>query len=442
MDFPEQFLWGAASAAAQIEGGWDADGRGPSIWDVLYPGHTKRNEHPHTACDHYHRYKEDVALMKQMGLKTYRFSISWSRVLPQGTGPVNEAGLAFYKNLVHELRRAGIEPMVTLYHWDLPYALHLKGGWQNPESPDWFAAYTRVVVEALSGEVRYWLTLNEPNCFVGISYVGGEHAPFLHEPAALRPVTRNVLLAHGRAVQVIRQYAKQPPQIGYAPTGPVFAPKEETAEQIEAARAETFSSGRGAFTIGWWCDPVLLGAVPADVERQVGENLFTDQEWATVRQPLDFLGFNVYHTQGSQPTGADYPANEWQGCPRTTMDWAITPECLYWSTRFLYERYGLPVLITENGMANNDFVMLDGHVHDPQRIDYIHRHLLSARRALQEGYPLIGYTYWSVMDNYEWAAGYDKRFGLVYIDYQTQARTLKDSAIWYAETIRTGGSKL
>ena len=218
MEFPKDFLWGAASAAAQVEGAWNEDGRGPSIWDVLYPGHTKYNEGPLQACDHYHRYREDVALMKKMGLKSYRFSVSWSRILPDGTGKINQKGIAFYQSFVRELKAAGIEPMVTLYHWDLPYALYLQGGWKNPQIPDWFAAYTKIVVEALSDQVQYWMTLNEPQCFVGIGHLQGRHAPFLDEPASLRPVTRHVLLAHAKAVQTIRQYAKLPPKVGYAPT--------------------------------------------------------------------------------------------------------------------------------------------------------------------------------------------------------------------------------
>ena len=224
MEFPKDFLWGAASAAAQVEGAWNEDGRGPSIWDVLYPGHTKYNEGPLQACDHYHRYREDVALMKKMGLKSYRFSVSWSRILPDGTEKINQKGIEFYQSLVRELKAAGIEPMVTLYHWDLPYALYLQGGWKNPQIPDWFAAYTKIVVEALSDQVQYWMTLNEPQCFVGIGHLQGRHAPFLDEPASLRPVTRHVLLAHAKAVQTIRQYAKLPPKVGYAPTGPVFSP--------------------------------------------------------------------------------------------------------------------------------------------------------------------------------------------------------------------------
>lgn len=442
MDFPQNFLWGAASAAAQIEGGWDEDGRGPSIWDVLYKGHVAHNESDLVACDHYHRFREDVALLKKLGVKSYRFSVSWSRLLPQGTGAVNPAGAAFYRALAGELRAAGIEPMVTLYHWDLPYALHLRGGWQNPESVAWFAAYTRAAVDTLSDRVRYWFTFNEPQCFAGLGYAYGAHAPFLKEPESLRGVTRHVLLAHAEAVKILRAEAKLPPQIGYAPTGSLFEPRAGTPEAVEAARAETFGGEGGTFSIGWWCDPILLGTVPPYLEKTIGGPLFTAEELRGVCQPLDFLGFNLYQSAAGEDPATGYPVNAWQGSPRTAMGWPITPDALYWAIRFLHERYSLPILITENGMANNDFVMLDGKVHDPQRIDYVHRYLRAAKRAVAEGYPLLGYTYWSILDNYEWAEGYDKRFGLVYVDYKTQQRIPKDSFAWYAEVIRTNGGCL
>ena len=342
MEFPKDFLWGAASAAAQVEGAWNEDGRGPSIWDMLYPGHTKYNEGPLQACDHYHRYREDVALMKKMGLKSYRFSVSWSRILPDGTEKINQKGIEFYQSLVRELKAAGIEPMVTLYHWDLPYALYLQGGWKNPQIPDWFAAYTKIVVEALSDQVQYWMTLNEPQCFVGIGHLQGRHAPFLDEPASLRPVTRHVLLAHAKAVQTIRQYAKLPPKVGYAPTGPVFSP---CGDESEAAIAEAYRRTmevEGCYSISWWCDPVLLGRVPEPMAKALGADVFTPQELELLHQPLDYLGFNVYDACAAQQPGSEYTANTWQGSPRTAMKWPITPDCIYWAIRFLNQRPAHP----------------------------------------------------------------------------------------------------
>lgn len=255
-------------------------------------------------------------------------------------------------------------------------------------------------------------------------------------------MTRHVLLAHAKAVQTIRQYAKLPPKVGYAPTGPVFSP---CGDESEAAIAEAYRRTmevEGCYSISWWCDPVLLGRVPEPMAKALGADVFTPQELELLHQPLDYLGFNVYNACAAQQPGSEYTANTWQGSPRTAMEWPITPDCIYWAIRFLNQRYGRPILITENGMANTDFVMLDGKVHDPQRIDYMHRHLLAARRALQEGYPLIGYTYWSIMDNYEWAEGYSKRFGLIYVDYRTMERIPKDSAAWYAHVIATNGGEL
>lgn len=442
MGFSEDFLWGAASAAYQVEGAYNEDGKGLGIWDVLSEGHVVHNENGHMACDHYHRYKEDVALMKEMGLKTYRFSISWPRVLPEGSGKVNEKGIQFYRNLVDELKNAGIEPMITLFHWNLPYELHKKGGWQNPEIVEWFAEYTKVVIEALSDKVRYWMTFNEPQCFIGISYKRGIHAPFIDEPKALAGCTRNVLMAHGRAVQMIRKYAVLKPMIGMAPCGGISVPESNSTDDIETARKQSFTA-KDVFSIAWWCDAPILGTFPQEACDELGvDSLFDEEEMKLVCQPLDFFGFNVYQSMGWPLLKDGYSVNSYQGCPRTTMEWPVTPEVMYWLARFLTDRYKLPVLITENGMSNIDFVMLDGKVHDPQRIDFVHRYLLSLKKAVEEGYPVMGYTYWSIMDNFEWADGYDKRFGLIHVNYQTFERTLKDSAYWYAEVIRCNGENL
>lgn len=443
--FPDGFLWGAASAAAQVEGAYAADGRTPSIWDVVYPGNTAYNEHPHVACDHYHRYKEDVALMKALGLKTYRFSVSWSRVIPGGVGAVNPKGIAFYQNLVAELLAAGIEPIVTLYHWDLPYILHRQGGWMNDNMPDWFAAYTKVVVDALSDGVRYWCTINEPQCFVGLGYEQGVHAPFYREKPSLAAITRNVLLSHGRAVLAIRKYAKTTPLVGFAPCGKVYLPDEESPEAIQAAYDKTFGPPESAFDIAWFCDAPILGKFPQAVCDYLGvEQVLTETDMETVHQKLDFFGFNIYngHSLTKQPEHGSFSGTYQQGCPVTAMDWPITPDALYWSAHFTHTRYQLPVLFTENGMANADFVMGDGKVHDPQRIDFLRGYLTGLKRAIAEGVPVMGYTYWSILDNYEWALGYSKRFGLVHVDYQTQTRTLKESAFWYRDVIATNGADI
>ena len=440
MGFSKDFLWGAASAAYQIEGAYNEDGKGLSIWDVLIEQHSSHKENGTVACDHYHRYKEDVAIMKELGLKCYRFSISWPRVMPHGTGEVNQKGLQFYKDLVQELVNAGIEPMVTLYHWDLPYELQERGGWQNPDSSDWFETYTRICVEALSDKVKYWMTFNEPQLFGSIGYTDGCMAPFHKEPSARGAVTRNVLLAHGKAVKIIRKYAVSEVKVGMAPTGAIFVPTGTTPEDIEAARNKSFTDAN-PFSFSWWCDPAILGTFPKELEEYLGEKPFTEEDFKIICQPLDFFGVNMYNCAGKFGSNGHEEAH-YQGSPHTDMGWDITPDVMYWLTRFLSERYQLPILITENGMANLDFVMLDGKVHDPQRIDFVHRYLLSLKKAVEEGYEVIGYCYWSFMDNLEWCCGYDRRFGLVFNDYQTQKRTVKDSGYWYAKVIESNGENL
>ena len=449
MAFRKDFLWGAASAAAQIEGAWDEDGKGESIWDTLVHNgsYVAHGENADTACDHYHRYKEDVAHMKELGIKSYRFSISWPRVLPNGVGEVNQKGIAFYQNLCDELLAAGIAPLATLYHWDMPTALYEKGGWENPDSSLWFEEYVRVISEALGDRVYGWMTFNEPQIFVGLGYRLGIHAPFRAGTSdeQLNAITRNLLLAHGRAVAVLRKNCPNA-LLGLAPTGDCYLPKDQSADSVEAARTRSFSI-RGDYIMSnaWWSDPIFLGRYPEDASEIFGDKLYrlSDEEWALVSQPLDFYGFNCY--QGS----LDYPIDPkaydnygYQGCPRTDMGWNVTDDALYWSSKFLYDRYKKPILVTENGFAGLDWVSLDGKVHDPGRIDYLHRYLLGLHRAVNEGIPVIGYQCWSLMDNFEWSAGYDKRFGLLHIDYQTQKRTLKDSAYWYKEVIACNGESL
>lgn len=440
MSFNKNFIWGAASAAYQIEGAYDEDGKGMGIWDTLSNGHIKHGENGNTACDHYHHYKEDIALMKEIGIKAYRFSVSWPRVMPQ-PGVINEKGIQFYCNLVNELTAAGIEPICTIFHWNLPMWIHDEGGWRSSEVSDDFAEYTRVIVNALSDKVRYWITLNEPLSFIGNSYVAGMQAPF--ENAMEKPMpemmndlillTKNALMAHGKAVKIIRSSAKLPPQIGMALNGLLFTPKDEAEESIAAAESETFPESAFFPNINWWADPVILGKLPQRMQCGI-----TPEELSIIHQPLDFFGFNCYNSANydeyTGPNPAVYP-----GMPRTAMDWPITPNALYWAAKFLNKRYSLPFLVTENGMANMDFVMSDGKVHDPQRIEYMKAYISGLAKAANEGVPLLGYLYWSVMDNFEWTEGYDKRFGLIHIDYQTQKRTRKDSSYWYAGVIKNNG---
>lgn len=451
MALSKDFIWGAAVASYQVEGAWNEDGKGPSIWDTYSHARQSPIRHHDTgdvACDLYHHFKEDVALMKEIGLQAFRFSISWSRIIPDGFGEVNAKGLQFYSDLVDELLANGIEPMITLYHWDLPQAVFDRGGWMNPDIVEWFARYTKIVIDALSDRVKYWITINEPQIFIGLGCYTGVHAPFLKmSDRDILLMSRHVLLAHGRAVRIIRECAKQPSKVGFAPTGPTFIPENDSAEAIETAREKSFAFDKDGypFSNSWWADPIFLRKFPDGAKAFFGDLIpeFSEEEWDIVSSPLDFYGCNIYNAmRDASDISATDAKNGLAGEPINAINWPITPDALYWSAKFFYERYHLPILITENGFANTDFVHLDGKVHDPQRIDYTQRYLRGYYRASEDGIPLFGYIYWSFMDNFEWGIGYDARFGLVHVNYQTQVRTLKDSAYWYRDIIASNGEKL
>jgi beta-glucosidase len=448
MGFPDGFVWGVAASSYQIEGAALKDGRGPSIWDTFcrVPGAVWNGQTGDTACDHYHRYREDVGIIKQLGAQAYRLSVSWPRVLPEGTGRINAAGLGFYSRLVDELLAAGVTPYVTLFHWDYPQALYERGGWLNRESADWFAEYVGVVVDRLSDRVSHWMTLNEPQVFLKYGHGDGVNAPGLKLPLADQLLaTHHALLAHGRAVQAIRAGTKRPALIGWAPVCVVKYPK--TSADIESARRATCGvTERHLWNNSWFNDPVFKGQYPAEGLKTYGADApaVPDDDMETIRQPLDFLGLNIYEGQPVR-TGADGSAVACEravGHALTAFRWAVEPESLYWGPRFMHERYGLPIYITENGLSNVDWVSLDGKVHDPQRIDFTQRYLRALRRASDDGVDIRGYFHWSLMDNFEWAAGYKERFGLVYVDFETQERILKDSAHWYRRVIGSNGATL
>lgn len=447
--FAENFVWGVATASYQIEGAWKEDGKGLSVWDVCAkkPGFVKEGDHGEIACDHYHHMKEDVRIMKELGVKAYRFSISWPRILPDGVGKVNQEGLAFYNNLVDELKANGIEPYVTLFHWDFPYKLYQKGGWLNPESPNWFAEYTKIVVKSLSDRVQYFITINEPQCFIALGHETGIHAPGLKlSRKDILTAGHHALLAHGKAVQIIREYAILPPKIGFAPVGNPGIPEKEA--DMEAARKATFDCDTAGiyWNTAWWADPVFFGTYPTpfDMDEELKEFLFriTPEEMEIIHQPLDFFGVNIYQGRTVAATdtkpGYQYVKKE-IGYAQTAIKWPITPKALYYGPKFFYERYKKPILITENGLSSMDWVSLDGAVHDPGRIDFLTRYLLEYSQAYQDGVELMGYFHWSLLDNFEWAEGYQERFGLIYVDYPTQKRIWKDSAYWYQKIIAQNG---
>lgn len=433
MTFPENFLWGAAAAAAQVEGAWAADGRSPSIWDMAPEKKIKNGENCHTACDHYHRFREDAALMKDLGLKSYRFSVSWSRVMPS-PGVVNEKGLRFYSDLVDELLAAGIEPMVTLYHWDLPMWAHEKGGWRNEDITARFCEYVRVVVGALSDRVRYWMTINEPQVFAMMGYVMGSFAPFEHHPFTYKKILRNVLLAHGSAVRTIRDTAKQPPVIGLAMAASTYIPDGEDEASIRAAAKKSFETTVGEGSNSLYMDPIALGRATGMLRGALSK-----ADLAVISTPIDFVGVNVYRPSNNmfKKSKKNDPEKE-----TTMLGWTVDSRCLYWTIRHYYDRYHLPVMVTENGIACPDTVSADGGVHDAQRCRFVRDFTASLTRAVDEGIPLLGYQYWSIMDNFEWCEGYAARYGLIHVDFRTLKRTPKDSARVYADIIRTNGAML
>ncbi len=449
MRFSDGFIWGAAVAAYQVEGGASADGRAPSVWDTFCrkPGAVTGGATGDTACDFYHRWNDDIALMKQLGLQAFRYSISWPRVMPSGVDRENPAGMDFYDRLTDTLCEADIEPWVTLFHWDLPQVIQDRGGWNNPDISDWFADYAARMVYRLGDRVRHWITVNEPVCFIGAELHTGGFAPGLRLPwADVLQAGHHMLLAHGKAIQAIRGHAPRPQYCGWTLCGRNVIPASDRPEDIDAARTVAFRiQGEDLEAYSWWADPAVLGHYPEDGLRQHANAMpaVTDEDMAIIQTPMDFFGMNLYTAslvrQGAdgQPEVVPWP----DGMPLTHMDWPITPDALYWMPKLLHERYGLPIVVLENGMANIDFVC-DGQVADPQRIAYTRDYLRALHRAIADGTPVQGYFHWSLMDNFEWALAYTRRFGLIHVDYQTQTRTIKQSGHWYARVIQSHGETL
>ncbi len=438
VSFPKDFVWGAATAAYQIEGAAHADGRGESIWDRFShtPGKTKHGDHGDVACDHYHRYAQDIAAMHELGVNAYRFSVSWPRVMPLGTGQVNARGLDFYQRLVDGLLEAGITPFLTLYHWDLPQALQERGGFASREIADWFGEYAGVIAHALGDRVKHFIPLNEPQVFSVLGNLTGEHAPGLQDFAVYGKVCHHVQLAHGAAVQALRAGANGL-QVGTALQTPPMHPVTDSPEDRAAAfRFDGFFNR-------WYTDPVLLGTYPADT-LEILEPLgvpIRDGDLARIHQPLDFVGLNHYTRMfvRAQPgpglAAALAEDHRVPGAEYTAMGWEIYPQGLHeLLTRFRTEYGNPPVYITENGGAFHD-VVESGAVHDAGRVKLLRDYIASVERAMHDGANVKGYFVWSLLDNFEWAHGYDKRFGLIHVDYATGTRTPKDSARFYRDLI-------
>jgi beta-glucosidase len=442
--FPDGFLWGCATAAYQIEGSPLADGAGPSIWQRFAhtPGMTRDGDTGDVACDHYRRWREDIGLMRELGLNAYRFSVSWSRVLPEGRGRVNQAGLDFYSRLVDGLLEAGITPMATLYHWDLPAALDDRGGWLNPDIADWFADYGSVLYRALDGRVRHWATINEPWVITDGGYLHGALAPG-HRSRFEAPIASHQLMrAHGRAVQAYRAEGRH--AIGLVVNIEPKYPATQSQADLAACNRDH------AYMNRQYLDPALLGTYPQELREIFGDAWpeWPDEDMALIRQPLDFLGLNWYTRGVVRHDDTHYPLKasrvQQKGATYTDVGWEVYPQGLTDTLVWMKQRYGdLPIYITENGAAFYDPpVAQDGAIHDPLRVAYLRSHLKAAHAAIEQGVDLRGYFAWSLLDNLEWSLGYSKRFGLIHVDFESQTRTLKDSALLYRRIIASGGAEL
>jgi beta-glucosidase len=441
-EWPPGFLWGAATSAYQIEGSPLADGAGASIWHRFShtPGRTLNGDTGDLACDHYRRSDEDIALMAALGLDAYRFSVAWARILPEGTGRLNQRGLDFYRGLVDRLLEQGIEPMLTLYHWDLPEALDARGGWSSEASPGWFADYARILFRALGDRVRFWITLNEPWVVTVGGYLYGDLAPGHRSLSEAPIVAHNLLRAHAAAFAAGR--AEGIRNIGLAVNLEPQYPASRAPEDLAA------TTRRDAFINRWFLDPVFLGTYPSELADIFGAAWPTRTQSALddLRATPDFIGVNYYSRSVVREDPMDWPVKAGrvrrEGRPHTAMDWEVYPRGLTDILAWLQARYGNPPLyITENGAAFEDPPAVDGRIHDRARVAYLRAHLLAATRALRRGVDLRGYFAWSLLDNFEWSYGYSKRFGLVKVDFASQQRLLKDSARAYRDLIRRCGNR-
>ena len=448
IDMGKDFVWGVATAAYLIEGARNEDGKKDSIWDVFCErkGNIKDGSSGDVACDAYHHVEEDLDLIRGLNVNAYRFSIAWSRLIPDGVGEINRKGVDYYNRVINGLIERNITPYITLYHWDLPQALSVKGGLLNPDFPKWFEYYASVVVKLFGDRVNRFFTFNEPQCFIGLGFDTGTHAPGLKLGVRGQlQVLHHVLLAHGLAVRQLRKIPSC--KVGFVSClgVPMPASSDKTEYELVKKSFFDFDPENPLWSTSMYADPIFFGKYPdkyyrvyKDIMPNIGEN---DME--IISSPVDFFAQNTYEggylravkDENGNYTGKLEGVPFDVGAPVTPMDWHYTPECLYYVTKYMYERYNKPVFITENGISCRDFVYSDGKVHDPWRSEYIKTHLKQLERAKKEGVDVAGYFYWSLMDNFEWAAGYTQRFGLIHVDYKTQKRTVKDSYYTYRDII-------
>jgi len=441
-NFPNDFIWGAATASYQIEGAWDKDGKGESIWDRFShtPGLVQDGDTGDMACDHYHLWRDDIKLMKELGLHAYRFSVAWPRILPEGLGKVNQAGLDFYDQLVDGLLKADITPFITLYHWDLPQVIEDEGGWPSRIVVDAFVEYADVISRKLGDRVKNWITLNEPWVSAFVGYREGRHAPGITDHFKAVAASHHLLLSHGRAVPVIRANSPDA-NVGITLN---LTPKESASSSIHDRKATTWDDGD---LNRWFLDPIVGRGYPQDiVEHYQYEMKFVQPgDMDVISVPIDFLGINYYTRNIIRSMDVDeeenLPPTVQQEGVITEMDWEVYPQGLYNMLGRLHFEYNIPIIyITENGAAFNDTVGSDGSVNDPQRLDYIKSHLQMVQKAIEIGVPVKGYFVWSLLDNFEWAFGYSKRFGIVHIDYETRKRIIKASGYWYSKAIQANSA--
>lgn len=479
MSFPKDFIWGVATSSYQIEGAVTEGGRQSSVWDEFSheKGKTEHGENGDISCDHYHHYKEDIQILKSLGIKNYRLSISWSRVLSYKSdykgeavkGEVNSKGLEFYDNVINELLANDITPWVTLFHWDLPMELERKGGWRNRDIMYWAADYAELIVKHFGKRVTHYFTINEMPCVLG-GYCGWMAPGLVVSQKEQLNIVHNLLLTQGNMARAIRKNLPEA-QIGFAHNGNALYPAtdseadikamEKAIEVIESSR-ENYApeKGTGLFngtSLTYWCDPIFLGHYPEEAFTIFKNEMpkIEEGDMEIISTPLDFVAYNTYEgacisatSEAVAGSGVACDTDDFcvipfpQGIPRTAIKWPITPRSMRYFNEYICKRYKKPLYITENGMSNADVISKDGKVHDEQRISFTESYLHNLSLAIEDGANIKGYFHWSLLDNFEWSRGYQERFGMVYVDYQTQKRTIKDSALWYKNVIATNGSEL
>lgn len=443
MKFPENFMWGASAASFQIEGAWNEDGKGENIWDRFshIPGNVENFDNGDVACDYYHRYPSDNRIMKELGLHTQRMSISWARIFPEGTGQINQKGLDFYRRAFDDMLEKGVSPFIMLYHWDLPQRLSEKGGWLNRDTADYLADLADVIYKTFPQNIPYWGTILEPQIHAYHGYWDGKHAPGIKDFSASLLAAHNLLRAHGKMVNAFRASGAEG-EIGITNYLPYHFPISDSPEDLAACRRWDGVWNR------WFLDPLFKGAYPEDMaEYYLSKGIVLPKiaqgDMELIASSTDFLGLNYYYSYfigaGDERWPLDVKVVKPADRAYTAMNWAICPDGFYNTLMRCWRDYGKKIIVTENGCAFDDEISADGMVHDPKRIDYLQEHITALHRAIQDGADIRGYMVWSSFDNFEWALGYGKRFGLTYVNYETQQRIIKDSGRWYAKLIENNG---